>query len=333
MFTEINLNALPDDVSREEREYFEYFKNDINNPAKRHRIPLRGEVNNKIVEGFFEEPLESALMSALSELLPIYTRSQVSPSCQCKKTYFKAQNTLVNLQTCTTTFQFTDVALQAIKKEPSVTRAVLQRLKDVRGQVFFTRLDVQEHILTILVDVLEPEQIEAAGLAIVKHLKTLGISENVRLKRIEEQQKILDKFFDNVPSRPYPPTQYPCVFCQLPHKYSFVEWIPSELPAISRAIELLVGVHVPITEIPRVIEALEMWVFAADTGLFSKKNKIQTMTGAAMSQLLSLAQKIRGEVIENLGSFDGATSNETDSSLSVLDGPPPSTPNTLPADK
>lgn len=326
MFTPVDIQNLGTDVTREEREYFEYFKKDLDNPAKRHRIPIRGEVNGQIVQGFFEEPLESALLAAISELLPIYNRSQISPSCSCTETYYQADRALKHLVTCTTSYQFTKTALREIKDEPDVTRAVWQRLKDIEGHVFFTNLSVQKHILSILVDILEPEQIEAAGLAIVKHLKNVGLAEDVRQKRIEEQKDIIAKFFGNVPLRPYPPTEAPCPFCQLPYRYSFVEWIPLELPAISRAIELLVGVHVPITEIPRVIEALEMWVFAADNELFSKKNGIQTMTGAAMRQLVNLATSLRSEVIENLGSFDGVTLNETDSSLSVLDGPPPSTP-------
>lgn len=333
MFTAVDLTNLPNDVTREEREYFEYFTKDLENPAKRHRVPIRGEVDGHIVQGFFEEPLESALLSALTEILPIYARSQIAPSCSCTMTYYQAQRTLTHLQSCTTAFQFTEAALREIKKDPSVTRTVWQRLKEVKGQLFFTQIDVQDYILNILTDLLEPEQIETAGLAIVKHLKTLGIAEDARQQRMSEQQEILNRFFGNVPLRPYPPTEEPCPFCHLPHKYSFVEWIPLELPAISRAIELLVGVHVPITEIPRVIEALEMWIFTADSELFSKKNSLQTMTGAAMSQILTLAHQIRAEVIGNLGSSDGVMSSETDSSSSVLDGPPPSTPDASPDDK
>jgi len=332
MFTPINLTALPEDVSREEREYFEYFEKEYKNPAKRHRIPIIGEVDGKRVPGFFEEPLESALLAAASELLPIWSRSQVSPVCTCASAYYTAKRTKQQLQEIMTSFSFNAASLQAIKDDESITRAVYQKLKPLRDQVFFSKQKIQETILQILLDVHSETDtnFQALGLNIVKHLKEFGVDEKLRQARIQEQQDILDSFAGSPPVRPWPPTQEPCPFCHLPHYYQFIEWLPFELPAISRAMELLVGVHVPITELPRIAEALELWIFTSDSHLFSKKKGMQTIVGTAMTAIIETMTSLKTEWISNLGSLTGIASAGTATSSSVLDGPPPSTPDITP---
>lgn len=334
MFTQINLDTLPDDVIQEERKYFERFQKENENPAKRHRLPIIGEVNGKRVPGFFEEPVESALLAAASELLPIWARTQTTPTCTCASRYYTALQTRNALQTLLTSFQFNAAALQAIKNDETITRTVYQKLKPLKDQVFLFKEDVQQAVFQILVDVLpETDSFQDIGLAIVKHLKELGVDESLRQQRLQEQQDILDSFSGTAPVRPWPPTHDPCPWCHLPHHYNFFELLPFELPAISRAMELLVGVHVPITELPRIAEALELWIFTSDSHLFSKKNGIQTMVGAVMTQFITMITEAKKDWFEQIGLLPGTASAETDTSSSVLDGPPPSIPNASPDDK
>jgi hypothetical protein len=83
------------------------------------------------------------------------------------------------------------------------------------------------------------------------------------------------------------------------------------------------------------LEALEMWIFAADAGLFSKKKEGNpvTLTGMFMQDAKHLMQTTRSDMMTRFDSDAGTSPGETASSSSTLASPPPSIPDDLPLAK
>jgi hypothetical protein len=328
-------------ITRAEREYAKALDKENEDPGKRHRILIRTWVGQydpndpKTFIGYqkswFWEPHHEALQKAIQEGAPILARSQISPYCRCQQQYLYALIGLEQLRAAVSSWYFPQALWKDLKGQ--VPRTVLQRLKDLKGQTFFAPQDAADAIRDSLTGVLEDTQIVEHGDVILQYLKQGGDAEQAREKRIKELQAIIDGFYGNAPQKPFPPTEKPCDFCHLPYRYSFWELFPYEQEAVCSAINALVGAPVMFEDIPKILEALEMWFFAADTGLFSKKKGTITMTGMLMNDFKTGMHAARMKWMEEHGLNAAPAPDATDISLTPLDTPPPNIPDGSPPDK
>lgn len=331
----ISFIDLDNDLSigQAEHRYISTFLTENEDPAKRHRVPIRcwDEATGSYRAAWFYEPSHEVLQLVLSELGPIWTRTQVSPACVCAGRYYSALAGKAIVESSTTTYQLPLQAWQTLN-EAGVPKAVLKKLKALRGQVYFSQQEASDALVSILRGVLTKAQIEQHGDVIMASMIRTGDDPDARQRRLAELQAILDEFYGAVPQKPAIPTDAPCPFCHLPHRYTFWELLPYEQTALTRIMHALVGAPVMLRDVPKVIEALELWMFAADAELFSKKKAGQTptMTGIVLSNLAAALRELRKSL---LGSDDGTPPAATASSSSIADSPPPSIPDDLPADK
>jgi hypothetical protein len=332
MIKPIDLQELPPDVTRAEREYLEQLEQENEDPSKQHRRIIRCWIDDQYRPVLFYEPTHEVFQTILSEIAPIWAKSQVMPACICPNRYYLSLLSLETVKASVSNFQFTP-QIFVILKEKKVPRNVLQRLKDIKNQRFFSMQEASDAIITILQDILTEEQIQKHGDVILQHLKQTGIDEKYRGKRLKELQTVLDEFHEHVPQKPYPPTDKECPHCHLPYQYSLLELLPHEHGAIQRMADALVGAPVMFRDIPKVFEALELWLFASDTELFTKKKLATvTMTGLLMTQAKQFIQTMKQDMLTRFGETVETTLDTPASAGSSLESPPPPVPADLPQD-
>lgn len=337
MIKPIDLQELPPDITRAEREYLEQLKKENEDPSKCHRVIIRCLLDDQYKTTFFYEPTHEMLQMAMSEFGPIWAKSRVMPACFCPNRYYLTLLSLETVRASVSSLQITQQLFVNLKEK--VPRNILQRLKDIKNQRFFSMQEASDAVITMLQDILTEEQIQEHGDVILQHFKQTGVDEKYKEKRLKELQVVLDGFHGHVPRKPYPPTDKECPHCHLPYQYSLLELLPYEYTAIQRMVDGVVGAPVMLRDIPKVLEALETWVFAADVELFSKKNlpstamtRPITMTGMMMNHVKKAFQEVKQEMISKFGENVETMPDTPDSAGSSLESPPPPVPADSPQD-
>jgi len=323
MIQRIDIDNLPADMSQVERTYLEHLQEENEDPSKMHSTIIRCWFEG---DGFqpvrFYEPTSEIFETVLSEVAPIFTRTNVSPACECADFYYKLQLALNTVKSAVSTLQITSQALIDIKGE--IPNTTWKKLKDLKGQLFFSQQEAADALVTCLQSVLSSEQIAEHGDTIMQHLQDAGIDEEVQQKKIVELQSQIDEFHGHVPTKPQPPTREQCPHCHMPHSYSLLELLPQEHKAINRIANAMVGAPIMFRDIPRVFEALELWLFASDSDLFAKKNMTNiTMTNLLMNRFKKWILEVKQSLLEDFGESNGTEQPSTDSVLNPLDVPPP----------
>ena len=331
MIKRIDPQNLDSTVSRAEREYLEQLVQEQEDPATRHSTYLRCRFDGKYELTEWFEPTAQETLCALSELAPVFLKLQRFPSCTCAEEYAHLSSAKRVLEAATNSFQFTSQSLRQLQEKKKIPRPLMKKMKTLEDQIFYTQQDVANVLMTT---VLTQQQVAQYGDEIMACVKDTGINEDHRRARLHEMQTALDRFYGQVPVKPFPPTNEPCPFCHLPHRYSWVELLPFELPAIQRAIDTLVGAPVMLQDVPKVIQNLERWIFAAEVDSFTTlddtKKNTPTITGMLMQQFKTVTQETRSTLLQQFG-WNAANTPNTASSVSISSTtPPPPVPNDIP---
>lgn len=302
------IHFVEDDstVSRVEREYFDYLFQENEDASQQHRIPIRAwdTQTKQFRRAFFYEPFDTILTAVFSELAPLYFKSQVFPVCQCHDDYQRLITTQSKLNSTTTLLQFTQQSFLDLK-DTDVPQTVWKKLKDLKGQYFLSLQDTADTLLPLLRSVLDEHQIEDYGNIIMEHVQHVGMDNEFFTKKCKEVEGRLQRFHGNVPMKPTRPTEIPCPYCHTAYHYPFFEWIFADVKTFDRVKSLLLGdVPIPLSDIERCIEALELWIFDNhDHELFEKKRDgAQTIVGTMMKTIHLTYQEIKTEMTSNLSS-------------------------------
>jgi len=312
-------------VTRIEREYIEQLQKENEDPTQAHRTIIRCWDDEKKTyrPRWLYEINSNIFQMVLSEIGPIFARSERSPSCICVSQYYLLLRALNILKSATATYQFTSQTFQDLKG--AVNQTILKKIKELKGQIFFTEQDAADAIESNLTE----KQVMESGDTIMECLKTGGLDEETQKKRIAQIQSQFDEFHGHVPIKPNIPSDEPCPHCHLPYAYSWLELIPYESPALQRIVNGIIGAPVMFCDIPRVFEALELWFFASDSHLFIKKNMTDiTMTSLLMNRFKKWIKETKQNLLEGFGESNGIEQPSTDSVSSPLDvpRPPPEAP-------
>jgi hypothetical protein len=311
--------------SREEREFFEYLISENEDASKRHRIPVRAwdAKTEKFRKAFFYEPLDNVLTALLSELSPLYFKSQVSPECRCSDEYQHVSRRLREMNSCSSLIQVTQQGLIDLKDK--LPRTVWRKVRALEGQYFLSYQDAADELLNALQFILSEDQLMSHGNKIIQHLSAVGVNDEFLDQKRAHFERLLKKFHGNVPSKPIMPTEDRCPFCHAAYKYSFAEWLIYDLKTFERVKSLLIGdIPIPVSDIERCLQALEVWLFCNnDAEIFQKKMSKKTIAGS-MFQTIHLAyQEIKEKMLSKMPDATPDDSQDSASNFSVMTSVPP----------
>ena len=318
----LQKDNLPPDVTRQEREYIELLSEEHEDPSKQHHIIVEVLTEKGYEPMRLYEPTMEDMKTILSELLPIWQRSKVSPFCTCDLEYQRALNAIRVIEAAVCTFTLTGESLRLLK-EQDVPVTIRKALKPIQGQTFFSYQDSADALQ--LQGVLTYDQAIEYGDQIMGVLAETGIDEKYKQKRLAALQTALDKFHGNVPDKPMHPTFDPCPYCHRHYQYGFLDILTHETHALTRIKTILLGdFPLAISSMPRVLHAMESWVFTHDSDLFVKKN---TMTANLMETLKlwysSGMTIMRNMLGDSSSKMDESTGTVSASSAATSPPPPP----------
>ena len=321
----LHKDNLPNDVTRQEREYIELLVEEHEDPSRQHHIVVEVLTENGYEPMRLYEPTMKDMQTILSELLPIWQRSKISPFCTCDIEYQRASNAIQVIEAAVCTYTVTTESLRLLK-EQEIPVTIRKALKQIQGQTFFSYQDAADALQ--LQGVLTYAQAVEYGDQIMNVLTETGIDENYRGKRLATLRTSLEKFHENVPEKPILPTFDPCPYCHRHYQYGFFDILSHEHKALSRIETILLGDYpLAISSMPRVLHSMEAWVFTHDSDLFVKKN---TMTANLMETLKlwydQVMKTLRNMLGDSSNKMDGSIATVSASSDATSPPPPPDIP-------
>jgi hypothetical protein len=331
----LDLNNLPDNLSRQEREYLEFKQQQRDDASIRHRtIVTCWDADTRTYrEKFILEPTDETFVTIIGEALPIWLRTKVSPFCTCPERYQHVLLALDATRSATQTVMLTKDTLTTLKQEQAISRAVAARLKPITGHIFFSQQDSTRAIVSAVQGLLTPKQQQEVGPIILAAFTPAGIDEDYRQKRIAELEDQLDEWHGVAPVKPFPPTKDPCPHCHFPYSYELWELLPSELSTILRILRLLTGGSpIPLSELEHVFSFLEHCLFADDGDLLKKNTAMrsQTLVSLGMADLHRAYHEMKQKLLQQLANNAAPAPDSTDSVTSSSDAAPPPPPDSIP---
>jgi hypothetical protein len=325
----IDLSDLPLSLTRAEREYAQEQTARAKDDSERHRVMLWcwDQVTGTFRLRFVYHPTDQQLLIVMQELTPFFAQSHQQATCPCMAYYANLQDLMQQLHTTTVSFRFDlpilrDVLTSLHHEHKEIPRTVLRQLRALRDQTYLSMQDVANALIKLLSD----DQITQYGDRLIAALRTFGVNDEIRHKRIAELQAELDIFHGAIPKRPDHPTTEPCPFCHLPYAYSFLEWLTADMEAIQRCLHILIGAPLMAGELKKYLDAVERWLFAMIDTADDQKKKLSTwtLTELMFTHLINAIKAAKIELMEKLTSEHEPTPSSIISGNNAdLTGPPP----------
>lgn len=326
----LSTSTLPAHLTRAEREYIEHLQTQNKDDSLRHYLIIEcwDEHAQDWQPALFYEPTHEVVQAIFSELTPLWTHAQQAVVCECAQHYHRLLAAYRDIETANTSFVMPKSAVDAFCKQPGVKQPAKNMARLLEGKAFFSQQDAANAVYAVLSGVLTDDEIQAFGGALVEKILDTGLDAALREKRLSEIAAALAPY-KAVDLHPHTPTLEPCPICHLPRRYSFFELFIGDAQLVSRLMTQLADGHVRPKHVPRMLQALELWLFsssAADEAYQKKMFPTGSVTGMMLTTLRAALMEIKTEIASRLSSGGASTSTTSTDAGS----PPPPLPDAIP---
>lgn len=223
-----------------------------------------------------------------------------------------------------------DMLANLIPRHEKLLTQARQLFTTLPNHVFYSQQDVANCVTRLLNDVMRPDEIRQYGALLVEGIQDVGINPTYQQERLAELAAALAPYHA-VDLHPRQATLEPCPLCHLPRKYNFLELLIGDAHLFNRFITQLVGGKVRPKHLPRLLQALELWLFAnneADDAYQKKMFPAGSLTGMMLTTFRDVISGVKTEIASRLSSSSASTST-TSTGAEI---PPPPLPASTPQD-
>ena len=326
----LSPTTLPAHFTRAEREYVEHLQTQNKDDSLRHYLIIEcwNEQTQDWQPALFFEPTHEVVQAIFSELTPLWTHAQQAVVCECAQYYHRLLAAYRDVETANTSFVMPKSAVDAFCKQPGVKQPAKNVARLLEGKAFFSQQDAANAVYAMLSGVMSNTDIQSFGGALVENLIDTGLDAALQQKRLAEIAAALAPY-KAVDLHPHIPTLEPCLLCHLPRRYSFFELLIGDAQLVSRLMSQLADGRVRPKHVPRMMQALELWLFsssAADEEYQKKMLPSGSLTGMMLTTFRDALMEIKSEIASRLSS-GGASTSTTSTGAGSL---PPPLPDAIP---
>ena len=268
------------------------------------------------------------MQAIFSELMPLWTHAQQAVTCECARYYHRLLAASHEVEAANTSFVMPKAAIDAFCKQPGVKQPAKNAARLLEGKTFFSQQDAANAVFAVFSDIMTPQDIQAFGGTLVEHLQATGLDAALQKTRLAELAAALAPY-KAVDLHPSIPTLEPCPLCHLPRRYTFLELLLGDAHLLNRLMTQLADGRVRPKHLPRMLQALELWLFsssAADDEYQKKMFPAGSLTGMMLTTFRDALMEIKAEIASRLSSGSASTSTTS----TGADSPPPPLPDAIP---
>lgn len=326
----LSTTTLPAHLTRAEREYIEHLQAQNKDDSLRHYLIIEcwNEQAQEWQPALFYEPTHEAVQAIFSELTPLWTHAQQTTVCECAQHYHRLLAAYRDIETANTSFVMPKSAVDAFCKQPGVKQPAKNVARLLEGKTLFSQQDAANAVYAVLSGALTDDEIQAFGGTLVEHIQATGIDAALQKTRLAELASALAPY-KAVDLHPSIPTLEPCPLCHLPRRYTFLELLLGDVHLLNRLMTQLADGRVRPKHLPRMLQALELWLFsssAADEEYQKKMFPAGSLTGMMLTTFRDALMEIKAEIASRLSSGSASTSTTS----TGADSPPPPLPDAIP---
>ena len=326
----IDTTHPPAFLKAAERKYIEAIVDQNKDDSLRHYLIIEcwDETGKDWRPALFFEPTHEVMQTLLSELTPLWTHAHQQTFCTCARHYQRLLAAYREIEAATCAFTLTKTAIDAFCKQPHLKQPAKNAVRMLEGQTFYSQQDTANAVYAALSPFLTNDEIQAFGAAFVEDVKQGGLDLTKRDLRLKELQAALAVY--KLYHAPQRPTTDECPLCHLPYSFSFFELLLADTGMIDRFMTLLVGGKVRPRYLPRMIQALEFWLFGNTDADSEYEKKMfpngESLTGAMLTTMRELFSAIRTELLSRLSFSDASTPSISSHEATPPPPPPLATP-------
>lgn len=327
----IDLKNPPAHLTRAERQYIEHLQAQNTEDSLRHYLLIEcwNEDDQDWQPAMFFEPTHDVVQALISELAPLWTHAQQPVYCTCAQQYQRLLAAYREIEAATTSFVMPKAAIDAFTKQPGVKQPAKNAARYLEGKTFFSQQDAANAVYATLSAFLTTEDIQQHGAAMVESVMQTGLDTQAQQTRLAELSAALTPY-KAVDLHPRTATLDPCPLCHLPRRYNFIELLIGDAHLFNRVITQLVGGKVRPKHLPRLLQALELWLFANNEADEEYQKKMfptgNSLTGMMLTTFRGVISEIKTEFASRLSSNSASTTSTSNGA----DLPPPPLPDATP---